>query len=271
MKKIYILFILLAQVTYGQISIGQESTFSTDNNFEGWDNLNSSFTPVSVAGGFLTAGGSPSILPGTIPPNRLIIDNITWGGNYTSVGVGGIRFEARNLSGEDMDLAILLFDNGTGTNITIAESGSVTVPASATNFETYTISLLPTQLTVDGPKSLDDLLIDVLGLSITRIDDNGDGTESLDFDNIKVLSVAELSLESYLYNDSSVHVFVNAETLNVTSSNSTIQTVRIYNIAGKLVSESLGNKANVSALSNGVYIAVIQDANNHVISRKFIK
>ncbi|WP_452228186.1 T9SS type A sorting domain-containing protein [Lacinutrix sp. MEBiC02404] len=271
MKKIYILFILLAQVTYGQISIGQESTFSTDNDFEGWDNLNTSFTPVSVAGGFLTASGSPSIFPGTLPPNRLILDNITWGGNYTSVGVGGIRFDARNLSGEDMELVILLFDNETGTNVTSAESLSITVPASATNFETYTISLLPAVLTVDGPKSLDDLLIDVLGLSITRIDDNGDGTESLDFDNIRVLSVADLSREHYLNNNTAVRVFVNAGTLNVTSSNSTIKTVRIYNIAGKLISESLGNKANVSALSNGAYVAVIEDANNQVVSRKFIK
>ena len=270
MKKIYILFILLAQVSYGQISIGQISTFDVDGVYEGWDNLNTFFTPLTVSGGFLSASGSPSILPGTVPPIRLILDNITnWGGNYTNVGVGGIRFQARNLSGVDMNISVLLFDNQTDENFSSAESTSIMIPASATNFETYTVSLLPANLSVAGPKSLSDLLIDVFGVSISRVDSNGDGTESLDFDNIQVLSVTELSVEDYVVN-TSFNVFVNAESLNVMSNNNDIKTIRIYDITGKLISETSGSKADISTLSNGVYIALIVDSKQHTISRKFI-
>jgi len=272
MKKIYILFILLAQISYAQISIGQTSSFSVDGNFEGWDNLNSSFTPVTVAGGFLTANGSPSILPGTLPPNRLIIDNITdWGGNYTNVGVGGIKFKARNLSGVDMDLVVILFDNEMGENITSAESVSITIPASATSFETYTIPVVASGLSVIGPLTVSDLLIDVFGVSIARVDDNGDGTESLDFDDIEAISTSELSVEDYYTNNTSVSVFVNAGFLNVVDNNSVIKKVSIYDITGKLISEMSGNKANISSLSNGVYIALIENKEGQIISRKFIK
>ena len=272
MKKLYILFILLAQVSFAQISIGQISTFTGDGNFEGWNNLNSTFTPVTAAGGFLAAEGSPSILPGTIPPNRLIIDNITnWGGDYTSVGVGGIRFKARNLSGVAMDLAVLLFDDEAGANITTAESTTITIPATATGFETYTIPVIPSALMVNGPKTLSDLLIDVFGVSITRVDNNGDGTESLDFDDVEAISVTQLSVTDFVTNNTAVSVFVNAGFLNVTNNNSAIKNISIYDITGKLISETSGNKANVNTLSNGVYIALIQNNEGETISKKFIK
>ncbi|WP_458627064.1 T9SS type A sorting domain-containing protein [Winogradskyella sp. PC D3.3] len=270
MKQIYILFILCAQMSFAQISIGQISTFSTDDDFEGWNNLQSGFTPVAVSGGFLTASGSESLLPGVLPANRLIIDNILfWGGDYTTVGVGGIRFKARNLSGIDMELVVYLFDNQSGENLTSAESVSVTIPASATNFETYTVSVLPSNLTVSGPKSASDLLVDVYGVSIARIDNNGDGSESLDFDDIEAISATALSVEDVV-TKTSFDLFLNDGILNIITNND-IETLSIYDINGKLINKVSGNKADVSALSNGVYIAVIQDGNSRVLSRKFIK
>ncbi|MGR7814299.1 T9SS type A sorting domain-containing protein [Lacinutrix undariae] len=271
MKKLYILFILLAQVSFAQISIGQISTFTGESNFEGWNNLNSAFTPVTVAGGFLTADGSASILPGLLPPNRLIIDNITnWGGNYTSVGVGGIRFKARNLSGVDIDLVVLLFDDQGAEDVTTAESTTITIPATATNFEIYTIPVTPSALTVSGSIMLSDLLINVFGISISRVDNNGDGTESLDFDDIEAVSVAQLSVTDFFTNNTTASVFVEAGFLNVINNNA-IKNISIYDITGKLISETLGDKASVNTLSNGVYIALIQDNAGNTISRKFIK
>ncbi|GGG50924.1 T9SS type A sorting domain-containing protein [Bizionia arctica] len=270
MKKLYILFILLAQISYGQISIGQTSTFDIDGDFEGWGNLNSFFTPVSVANGFLTAGGTESILPGTLPPNRLIIDNITnWGGDYTTVGIGGISFKARNLSGVDMELVVLLFDDQLDENITMAESTSISIPASATSFVTYTIPLLASGLNVEGPMSLNDLLSDVFGMSITRVDDNGDGTESLEFDDIEALSVAGLSIEDYSVN-ASLSLIVNAGFVKVINNNTDIKTISIFDITGKLLTETPGNKVDVATFSSGFYVAHIQDDNGRVTSIKFI-
>lgn len=272
MKKIYFLFLLLSQISFAQITIGQTSTFTAENDFEGWDNLNSAFTPVTVSGGYLTASGSPSILPGTIPPNRLIIDNITfWGGNYTAVEVGGITFKARNLSGVDMDLNILLFDDESGANITSAESTSISIPATATTFETFTISLLPSELNATGPKTLEELLADVFGVSITRVDDNGDGTESLDFDDIEAIAVSELSTIDFTTKNTTIKMFVSNNFLNIESIKSTVKSISIYNITGKLITTVKGNKANVAAISNGVYIAVIKDENNNTISKKFVR
>ncbi|MBU2920035.1 T9SS type A sorting domain-containing protein [Winogradskyella psychrotolerans] len=270
MKQIYILFILFAQVSMAQISIGQISTFTDAGDFEGWNNLNSGFTPVTVADGVLTASGTASLVPGVLPDNLLIIDNILfWGGDYTSVGVGGIRFKARNLSGVDMDLVVFLFDNEQGDNVTSAETTSITIPASATSFETYTISVLPSNLTVAGPKSTSELLMDVFGISIARIDDNGDATESLDFDDIEAISADGLSVDDYSAN-TSVKVFLDSDILNVITHN-TIKTLRIYDVTGKLIYNTSGPKADVSALSSGVYVAVIQDNDNQTRSVKFIK
>ncbi|MGY5354930.1 T9SS type A sorting domain-containing protein [Wenyingzhuangia sp. IMCC45467] len=228
--------------------------FNNDGDVEGWSSLNDATTTVS--------GGVLSITPTAVGTAIAKVTNSNFSIDASTNTHMHIVY--KNLSADNNQLRIQF--RSSEDNYVAFVGTNETINTSMSNFETLSVDLASAKTEWTGN-------VTDIQLAIRNTGNTGNASSAGDIQIDQIIFDNNETLSSENIEDADFSLYPNpvSDVLNITG-NSTITAIEVYNITGqKVLTSASKNQINVSQLSLGVYVLKLQNENNQVLSKKFIK